>query len=460
MIVSYNPSDGSVLHTYPITPRSHIDTALEHLSNGIGDWALTSIAKRKRLVLSIKRKLIQNKQSLAILIAKENGKPLPEALLEVEGSINKIEMSIEAYQTRQKTVEFTQQNKRFHVGYKPIGVCAVIGPFNFPVHLPLGHIIPALLAGNVVIFKPSEYTTGVGVFLSELLWQAGCPKSVFQLVIGKGKEGAYVVKHSLVNGVFFTGGYATGKRIASVVSAMPEKLLALEMGGNNPLVVSSYKQLDPLIDMIVRSAFLTTGQRCTCARRLILVRKKRNRPIVEALVRKVSQLTVGAYDEEPAPFMGPVISKQAKSTIMKQYRMMVDSGATDLLALQSPRSGGYFLRPGILDITNCASQLPDTECFGPLLLIQWVDSFEAAVEAANATEYGLSASLISVSKQEFKTFYHEVKAGVINWNQPTNGASSKLPFGGVGKSGNYRPSGYVVSDFCSYPVASVQSDLL
>ena len=343
--------------------------------------------------------------------------------------------------------------------YKPHGVIAVFGPFNFPAHLPNGHIVPALLAGNTVVFKPSEAAPLVGQVMVECWQAAKLPPGVINLIQGGRETGELLASHPGIDGIFFTGSFAAGSAINQTLAADPGKILALEMGGNNPLVVHKVSNLDAAAYTIVQSAYVTAGQRCTCARRLIVPDGPHVNPLLDRLGHMTRSIRVGRYTDEPEPFIGPVISDAAAEKILAAQGELRSRGGKVLVELKSPGPRLAMLSPGLIDTTDVKDRA-DTEVFGPLLQVIRVRDFDAAIREANNTRYGLAAGLLSDDRELWHRFLRKIRAGVVNWNRPTTGASGALPFGGVGRSGNHRPSGYFAADYCSYPVASMESEEL
>jgi len=369
--------------------------------------------------------------------------------------VQKIPISITAHKERCTTKQFAAGTREIHVKHHPHGVMAVLGPFNFPGHLPNGHIVPALLAGNTVVFKPSEHTPLTGLLMAELWKKAGLPAGVLNLVFGGKDVGIAVVTHPLISGVCFTGSASAGIAISKLIAPTPWKILALEMGGNNPLVILDWENQDAVMDLILISAFQTSGQRCTCARRLILLDTPQNRHLVAALPARISDLKIGTPDSVPEPFMGPVISTQTAAQLYARYQQIIGQGATIIVPMTDP-DGRAFLNPAILDTTGI--RISDDEAFGPLLTMQWASTSDEAYTMAANTQYGLSAGLVATDAAHFERFTHAVPAGIYTFNCPTTGASSAAPFGGVGMSGNHRASAYYAADYCAYPTAMSTSD--
>jgi len=398
-------------------------------------------------------------EELADIIARETGKPLWEAHTEVTAVIGKVDISIAAYSERtgQRRLEGAMGAKQ-NLRHKPHGVMAVLGPYNFPAHLPNGHIVPALIAGNGIVFKPSEKTPATAAMLVDLYHEAGVPRDLVRLVIGGSDAGKALVEHPLVNGILFTGSARTGIAINRALASNPEKIVALEMGGNNPIVVWDTPDLATAATVIVQSAFTSAGQRCTAARRLIL-RDSMTKPLMDELTKITDRLILDHPHADPAPFMGPVIDDQAADGLTESFLTLMSMGGKPVRHMQRPKGELPFVSPAIIDVTNVAER-PDIELFGPLLQVVQVSDFDSAIREANATRYGLSASLLGGSPEQYDQFWASVRAGIVNWNGPTNGASSAAPFGGVGVSGNHRPSAYYAADYCAYPVASSEAEQL
>lgn len=369
--------------------------------------------------------------------------------------VQKIPISITAHLERCPTKQFAASTRQIHVKHHPHGVMAVLGPFNFPGHLPNGHIVPALLAGNTVVFKPSEHTPQTGLLMAQLWQKAGLSAGVLNLVFGGREVGQYLVTHPDIAGVCFTGSAQAGIAISQSIAHTPWKILALEMGGNNPLVILDWDDPMAVMDLIVLSAFQTSGQRCTCARRLMLHDTSKNRQLVAQLPKRIAALKVGAPDSVPEPFMGPVVSTQAAAHIYARYQTLLEQGATPLVPMADP-DGTAFLNPALLDTTGIT--LSDEEAFGPLLTLQWAPSIGDAYRLAADTRYGLSAGLVAKEAPQFEAFTQAVPAGIYTFNCPTTGANSAAPFGGIGMSGNHRASAYYAADYCAYPVAMSTSD--
>ena len=434
-------------------PRQVVD-AMSAAKNAFTSWAKFTLDQRISYLEKYQSLLEREKDNMALLISKEVGKPLWESKTEVSAMIKKIAISIKSFHQRTPLSDFTAGSTQTLLTHKAHGVFVVLGPYNFPGHLPNGHIVPALLAGNTVVFKPSDYTPMVAQGMIELLHQAGLPKGVVNLVYGKGEVGQALLEQDL-DGVLFTGSYQTGKKIHAHFAGRPEVILALEMGGNNPLIVSEVSDMNAAVFTTIMSAFITAGQRCTCARRLYVPNTSWGQTFLKVLVHRSAQLIVDEYTADPEPFMGPVISHEIALSILAKQQQWHDQNGEVLLF--SKLKKGALLTPGIIDLTQCRTSIEDEEIFGPVLQVYRYDNFEQAVDLANNTKYGLSSGLISDNKIQKNYFYQMARAGIVNINKQLTGASSSAPFGGVGCSGNHRASAFYAADFCAFPMASMTS---
>lgn len=455
-LISFEPATGDELWRGTV---SDIDQDVAAARAAWPEWAAKPVTFRSETLRRFADRVKAEAETLADLIARETGKPLWEARTEVESVANKVDISIKAYaeRTSNRRIEGAM-GLRNAVRHKPHGTLAVLGPYNFPAHLPNGHIVPALLAGNSVLFKPSEKTPAVGAKLVELFHSAGVPQDVLRLVIGGPDTGKALAGHPGLDGLLFTGSARTGIAINRQFADQPGKIVALEMGGNNPIVVWDTSDIATAAVLVVQSAFLSAGQRCSNARRLI-VKNSLAEPLIEAVKSLANRLIVDHPHADPAPYMGPVIDNESADGLTESFLILMSNGGQVIRHMTRPIAGRPFLTPGIIDVTAMPER-PDIELFGPLLQVIRVDSFEAAIAEANNTAFGLSASLIGGTPQLYDQFWANARAGVINWNRPTNGASSAAPFGGIGLSGNHRPSAFYAADYCAYPVASAESDAM
>jgi succinylglutamic semialdehyde dehydrogenase len=433
--------------------KNEIDDKFKSAKVGFDSWRKTTIQHRKSILRKYKKLLEANSDIIAETISKEHGKPLWDSKSEVGAMVGKIDVTFESYNDRLNALRSVHSDMGIQARFKPFGVFAVIGPFNFPGHLPNGHIVPLLLAGNSVVFKPSSLTPNTGRKMVELLHQAGVPEDVVILCEGSGET---ITKNPLLDGVFFTGSTKVGHGIYKSLSDYPEKLVALEMGGNNATIVEEAGGINTATNILLQSAFISTGQRCTCTRRLIVNKGKtacEGDRIVRNLIDAADKLVIGEYTDDPEPFMGPMISVNAVNGILDAQKHLVSLGGTILKEFkQINGTTSRLVEPGIIDVTDIKN-LPDEEYFGPLLQVIRSNSFEHAIEIANDTKYGLVSGVITKNKNLFWKAEAELKTGIVNWNRPTTGCASVVPFGGMGWSGCNRPSGYTTIEHCGHPTA-------
>jgi succinylglutamic semialdehyde dehydrogenase len=483
---AYDPATGEPVWSGAAATQRDVDAAIAAARTAFEPWGDLSVPERANYLEKFGQQIQSRRADLIEAICRSLGKPRWESATEVDVMFGKVSLTIQAYNERRAPVEQQTTDMTSATRYKPHGVLAVFGPFNFPGHLPNGHILPALLAGNCVIFKPSEQTPLVGQIYSEIWSACALPLGVFAVVQGARETGALLANHRDIDGLLFTGSFEAGVSLNRAVVDDPGKIVALEMGGNNPLIVANVTNLDAAAYWTIQSAFLTAGQRCSCARRLIVVDDAAVRHperysakdfwieasvpsdprsfastlrmtrggFIERLVAITQSIRVGKYTDSPEPFMGPVISSAAAQRVLDAQGELLQRGAKPLLPMKR-LDDRAMLSPGILDVTSI--DRTDVEIFGPLLQVIRVRDFDEAIREANNTRYGLAAALFSDDRGLYEEFFRRIRAGVVNWNRPTTGASGALPFGGIGRSGNHRPSGYFAVDYCAYPIASMES---
>ncbi|VWX52779.1 succinylglutamate-semialdehyde dehydrogenase [Novosphingobium sp. 9U] len=449
-LVSYEPATGAEVWRGPV---GDVEDVVERARRAAPAWAAQPLSTRMELVRRFANEVRKDAESLATTIARETGKPMWEANAEVESVLVKVEISIRAYaeRTAQRKLDSALQGT-MAVRHKPHGVLVVLGPFNLPAHLPNAHIIPALIAGNTVIFKPSEKTPGTSELLARCFHRAGISAAIMQVCQGGPAEGQKLVAHDGIDGVLFTGSANIGISINRKLAARPDKLVTLEMSGNNPLVVWDTPKLTDAAALVVQSAFASAGQRCTAARRLI-VKDSMYEPLLAEVKALADRIIFGAPFDDPAPFMGPVIDNMAADGLTESFLYLLSHGGRAIKHLVRPDESLPFLSPAIIDVTAMVEK-PDVELFGPILQVVRVSDFDEAIAEANATRFGLVAALVGGTPQEYNRFWGSVRAGIVNWNRPTIAPSHAGPVGGTGLSGNHRPTGYYAADYCAYPVAS------
>ena len=450
---SHDPASGDKVWEGRAADADDVSEAMAAARLGFPAWSRRPVEERIGVVRAFAKTLETRKEQLAKAISREMGKALWDARGEVQAMIGKVDISIRAQAERAGAREESAAFGAMTLSHHAHGVLAVFGPFNFPGHLPNGHIVPALLAGNCVLFKPSELTPGVGALMVEAWEAAGLPAGVLALLQGGRETGAALLDAGGLNGVLFTGSAQTGALIHRKFAGRPDMLLALELGGNNPLIVWPPVDAKAAANLIAHSAFATSGQRCSCARRLIVPEGADGDAILNALAEVAEKIRVGGADDTPEPFMGPLVNAHAADRAVKFEQGLIALGGKPVVPL---KRDGAFVHPGVIDVTGLS--VPDEELFGPVLQVYRVSDFDHALDVANATRCGLAGGLISDNAALWARVKNELRAGILNWNRPTTGASSAMPFGGPGLSGSLRPSAYYAADYVAYPVATQLSE--
>lgn len=454
-VISTDPADPDHIIWKGSPKIEHIDAAIVAANKALRQWAATTLEDRIAAIKRWQNVTRDYAEKLASLITSEMGKTLAESKFEASALAGKVDITLDDISmNRVKEYEVTvSETRKGLCRYKPHGVMAVIGPFNFPAHLPNGHFVAALLMGNTIILKPSEKTPAVGQMLGEMMHQAELPTGVFNVVQGAAEISKHLVNHQDIDGILFTGSWNVGRRIVEANLDRPGRLIALEMGGNNPAVVMNDCHLKQAVVECVRASFATTGQRCTCTRRII-VQREISEKFIPAFCKATSTLIVGAGNSNEPVFMGPLVSEAAVNDVLKFQDELVNNGGQVLVEATKIDRPGHFISPGVVQVDKFTKDR-DCEVFGPLVQISIVDDLDQAIKQANATRYGLAASIFTTDDAAYEKFFQRAKAGCINRNTGTAGASGKLPFGGLGLSGNHRPAAAYATDYCAYPVANM-----
>jgi succinylglutamic semialdehyde dehydrogenase len=477
-LTSHDPSRPDELVWSGTPNATHVADACAAARAALPAWSRTPVEQREEALRAYQKIASERTDEVARLISRETGKALWDATGEAKllGAKVDITLATGANSGRSRVSGYDVEINETRAGrcrFRPHGVMAVIGPFNFPAHLPNGHIVPALLTGNTVVFKPSDKTPGVGQLLASMFHEAldavGAPPGVVNLVQGGADVAQALTTHDDIDGILFTGSWPVGRRILEANLDHPGRIVALEMGGNNPAIVLPDADLRQAAIECVRAAFVSTGQRCTCTRRLI-VHKDIAETFIPLVQKTASNLIVGdprgigGGSRNQAVFMGPMVRALARDAVLEGQAALIRAGARPLVeaaAMDHP-SNGHYITPGILEVDRfTTSDDPssdagcDVEFFGPLMRVAIVDTLDDAIEQANATRYGLAAAVFTTDNDLAERGLDELRAGCVNLNTGTAGASSKLPFGGLGFSGNHRPAGAFALDYTAYPVASL-----
>jgi succinylglutamic semialdehyde dehydrogenase len=433
----------------------HVDDAVTAARAAFAAWRALGFDARATLLRRFAEVCGRHAERLARTITAEMGKTLAESRAEARLLQDKVAITLEtATLARVRGFEVDAgAGKRGACEFRPLGVMAVIGPFNFPAHLPNGQWVPSLLLGNTVVFKPSERTPATGQLIGEIFEEAGFPAGVFNVVQGGAEVAGALVAHEGIDGVLFTGSFPVGRRILEANLDRPGRMIALEMGGSNAAIVWSDADLRRAVIECVRGAYATTGQRCTCTRRIIVHEVIAER-FVNAFCRLASTAVVApGLDPEPV-FMGPVVSEAARTAVLERQAAVARSGGRVLMEAVAFDRPGWFIGPGLVQVERF-ERASDCETFGPLAQLSLVRSLDEAIAQANATDFGLVAAVFTANDRVWSNCREGLHVGCLNWNTGTAGASSRLPFGGLGRSGNLRPAGSFAVDLGVYPLATM-----
>lgn len=452
------PADRAIVVGRHTSSVDHVGRACEAARRALAEWSACPVAAREPLLGALREALVDCREPLARRIALESGKPLWEARGEVDAMAAKIALTLElgtralgheAFETAEETIDAL-----------PLGVVGVIGPFNFPGHLPLGQIAPALLFGNTVVFKPSEKTPGVGQLLAELVHRAGFPPGVFNLVQGGVEVGRRLAAYEELDALYFTGSVRAGRELARAMADRPDCLLALELGGKNAALVLDDAEIDRAARAVAHGAFVTAGQRCSATSRLVV-----HRAIVDPFLERLSALArgirVGFVEDEV--FMSALVDEAARARFLDAGAAAERAGFETLVgghALDVEGHEGAYVAPTIRIAPSkdvFVDGYTDTELFAPDLAVYVVDSDDEAVAIVNASRFGLVAAVHSASAERRAAIVRRLRVGVVHENGSTAGASSRLPFGGLGLSGNHRPAGAFMARHTIFPRARLDA---
>ena len=451
--VNRNPADThDVIGRFPDSGPADIAAAVRAAQAGFEQWSRTPAPLRGEVLRRVGDLLAARKDEIADAMTREMGKVLAETRGDVqEGIDTAYYAATEGRRLFGRTVPSELRRKWAMSIRRPIGVCGLITPFNFPMAIPTWKAFPALLCGNSVILKPSEDVPHTAHLLVEILLDAGLPEQVIQLVHGADTAGRALVEHPGVPVISFTGSTATGSAIGQVCGRM-HKRLSLEMGGKNAMIVMEDADLALALDGVLWGAFGTTGQRCTATSRLIIHRKVHDR-FVARLVDAANKLVLGD-GRDPRTQVGPLIHAAAREKVEQYLDPVVLRDAEVACGGTRPRgtrtANGFFYRPTVIVDVKPGSRLATEEIFGPVLSVIRVSSYEQAAKVNNEVKYGLSSSIYTGNVNLAFRAMEDLQNGITYVNAPTIGAEAHLPFGGVKQTGNgHREGGWEVFDFYS-----------
>jgi succinylglutamate-semialdehyde dehydrogenase len=453
-VVVRSPADLSDVVASVGTSAALVDDALGHAARAKAPWRRASFDARCAMLRRYQDAMRARAEDLASAISREIGKPRWEARTEVQAMIAKVDVTLG------EAMRFTETERLDtlpgEISHRPHGVLAVVGPFNFPGHLPNGQFVPALALGNVVVFKPSEKAPLTAKLVAECMHAAGVPEGVFQVLQGGRDIAEYLVSHEALDGIFFTGSTAVGEKILAANAHRPGRLVALELGGKNASLVFGDADLERAAREIAFSAFATAGQRCTASSRLYVVHTHANE-LADRLARAANGAKTGHFDD-PSVFLGPMISAPSRDALFAAQALAERRGVDRIAGggiADVPGFDGHYVRPAVHRAKDANVVVPgftDVELFGPDITIYPVDSEEEAVARANDSRFGLVTAVFTQSAERFRAAAAELEVGVVHWNRSSAGASGRLPFGGLRASGNHRPAGILAGAQTVAPV--------
>jgi len=451
---STSPADPrDVVGRFPIADAAAVDAAVGRARAAFPAWRDLGLPGRAAVLERFAAVAKQREEELARLIAREVGKAIWDARGEARLLAPKVAISLAEGMALVGELEAGSGARATH---HPRGVLAVLGPFNFPAHLPNGHIVPALATGNTVVLKPSEQSPAVGRWMADRWREAGLPAGVLEVVQGPGDTGAELARHPDVDGVLFTGSWGVGRALSEALLDQPHKILALEMGGKNAVVVLADADLPHALAETALSICATTGQRCSCASRLFVQRALLDE-FTERLRSMLAEVSIGDPLDESV-FMGPLVSEAAHAKVLRFRGLAAEAGGERLLEVD-PGRPAPFAGPGLVRFADADQSHPyqREEVFGPEAAIHPVEDLAHAIEAVNDSDYGLVASLFTRDRAAWEHAVGRIRTGLLNWNRGTIGASGRLPFGGLRRSGNDRPAGLHASLYCTHPQAHLEA---
>ncbi len=453
VLVSRSPADPRhELGRFAVADAAAVDLAVVRAREAQPAWRDAGLEARAAICLRFRDLIGARSEALARLIALEVGKALWDARAEAALVPAKVDVTLA---DGLRLVRPLEAGHGARATFHPRGVLAVLGPFNFPAHLPNGHIVPALATGNTVVWKPSELAPAVAAFVASAWQEAGLPPGVLTLVHGAAETGRSLAVHASVDGVLFTGSSAVGQALTRATLAQPGKLLALELGGKNGILVLADADLDLALAETALSICATTGQRCSSASRVFV-----EAPLFGAFSERLAQLLRGVRHGHPLEdgiFMGPLVSVRAHEKLA-HYRLLAREAGGERLACGETVLPPPYAGPGLVRFSQAEQTHPyqRDEIFGPEAALYPVSDLEHGIAALGDSDFGLVASVFTRDRSHYEHCSGRVRTGLLNWNRGTIGASARLPFGGLGSSGNDRPAGVFSTLYCTVPQSHLE----
>jgi succinylglutamic semialdehyde dehydrogenase len=450
-ILKRSPGDLSKVLWEAGVYHDHIEAVIQSAQKGFEVWRKLSFEERIGYLKKYQEVVRSKKDEIAMALALEVGKPLWEAKTEAAALDSKVTVTIsDSYpRIKQETIKDVMPKIDGHVVYKPLGPSFIIGPFNFPCHLANGQILSALLAGNSIIFKPSEKTIYSAQLMMECFDKAGFPEGVINFING-----------TRIKGVFFTGSKDVGLKILENTHKDLSKLVALELGGKNSTILHHDTNISHALPELLRACFLTSGQRCTSTS-MILVHRKIEQEFIQQFKTITEKIRVGHPLSTPDPFMGPLIDEHAEKLYFDFCNFGKAEGAEEIISPKKLDVGfeGHYVSPSIhyAKKPNLQGKFIQEEIFGPNCFFVPYDDIEEAIKIANCTQYGLAASVFTRNPEIYQLCLRDIDAGLINLNRSTVGATARLPFGGLKNSGNHHPAAVSMIDHCVGTIASLET---
>ena len=461
-ITKYCPADLSQKLWEAAVHYDHIEAVVVSAQKGFETWRKLTFDERITYLKKYQEIVRSKKDDIAMALALEVGKPLWEAKTEAAALDSKVSVTItDSYERiKQETLKDVMPKIDGHVIYRPLGPSFIIGPFNFPCHLANGQILAALLAGNSIIFKPSEKTIYSAQLMMECFHEAGFPEGVINFINGTGYTASKLTSDKRIKGVFFTGSKGVGLKILENTHKDLNKLVALELGGKNSTIIHHDTNISHALPELLRACFLTTGQRCTSTS-MILVHKKIEQEFINQFKAVTERIRVGHPTSKPDPFMGPLIDEHAEKLYFDFCNFGKEEGAEEILAPRKLDVGfkGHYVSPSIhyAKKPDLNGKFIQEEIFGPNCFFIPYEDIEEAIHIANCTQYGLAASVYTRSPEIYQLCLRDIEAGLLNLNRSTVGATARLPFGGLKNSGNHHPAAVSMIDHCVGTVASLET---
>ncbi len=452
-IVNRSPADQEDIVLRLPWAKSQVDAAVDAARTAFPAWRKFPSSARASLLRQYQQALKKHLDELTWAISREIGKPLWEAKTEVQAMITKVDVSLT--EGARYVADHRIEDLPGEIRHRPHGVVTVLGPFNFPGHLPNGQLVPALLMGNTVVFKPSEKGPLTARLMATCFEEAGFPPGVFNLVQGAVPVAQHLITHPDIDAILFTGSVSVGQHIVAANAHRPGLLIALELGGKNCSLVFDDADLERTVREIAFSGFATAGQRCTATSRIYVTRG-----VADELCARLSlaaKSVVVGHPHDEGVFMGPLISDNARQQLWSAQKKAVAAGFEALVSggIVEARTQGFYVRPSVHRAPASLGSVAgytDTELFAPDLAVMVVDDVDQAISLSNSSQFGLSAAVFTKSLEQFEHCADELRVGVLHWNRSSAGASGRLPFGGIKASGNHRPAGVLMGNSCVYPM--------